>query len=99
MLPNVAGEAATRRQILVYAAILAPVGALPWFLGFAGSLYGLAAIWLGAEFVRRAALLWRSREAEQNRAAGGLFRYSILYLFALFAARLAEAASAGLIGG
>ncbi|MGH6926090.1 MAG: heme o synthase [Propylenella sp.] len=99
MLPNVAGEEATRWQILIYAAILAPVGALPWLLGFAGPLYGMAAALLGAEFVRRAALLWRYGEAEQNRAAGSLFGYSILYLFALFAARLAEAASAGLIGG
>jgi protoheme IX farnesyltransferase len=99
MRPNVAGEAATRRQILAYTAILAPLGALPWLLGFAGPLYAAAAVLLGAEFLRRAALLWRRGAADRTRAAKGLFGYSIVYLFALFAARLIEASSAGVIGG
>ncbi|TJW42713.1 MAG: protoheme IX farnesyltransferase, partial [Mesorhizobium sp.] len=34
MMPNVAGQASTRRQIFSYALILAPVGVLPWALGF-----------------------------------------------------------------
>ena len=33
MMPNVAGDASTRRQILVYALLLAPIGALPFLLG------------------------------------------------------------------
>ena len=40
MLPVVAGETETRRQILIYSVVLAPVGALPWLFGFAGFLYG-----------------------------------------------------------
>ena len=99
MMPNVAGDESTRRQILVYAGLLAPVGGLPYFLGYAGPVYGLAALALGAEFVRRAVLLWRRRDADQNRAAKRLFAYSIVYLFGLFGVRLIEAASAGLIGG
>jgi len=30
MMPNVAGEASTRRQIFVYSLLLAPIGVLPW---------------------------------------------------------------------
>ena len=36
MLPVVAGETETRRQILIYSVVLAPVGALPWLIGYAG---------------------------------------------------------------
>ena len=99
MMPNVAGDASTRAQVLAYAVLLAPVGALPWLLGFAGPFYGLAAIILGIEFVRRAFLLWRRGPIEENRSAGALFAFSIVYLSALFAVRLAEIAVAGLSFG
>jgi protoheme IX farnesyltransferase len=99
MMPNVAGPASTRRQILAYAALLAPIGALPWLMGYAGTLYGTAALLLGAEFVRRAWRLFRFGAADRDLAAKRVFAYSIVYLFALFAVRLAEAAFAGLSGG
>src|SRR5262244_568298 len=38
MLPVVAGHAQTRRQILLYSIVLAPVGASPWLLGYAGTI-------------------------------------------------------------
>jgi len=98
MMPNVAGAASTRRQILVYSLLLAPIGALPWLFGHAGPAYGVAAALLGAEFVRRAALLWRRGDAGDNRAAKRLFGFSIVYLFALFAVRLVEAGAATLMG-
>ena len=79
--------------------ILAPLGALPWLLGHAGPVYGVAALLLGAEFVRRAVVLLRRGDADRNSAAKALFGYSLVYLFALFAVRLAEAGAAGLIGG
>jgi protoheme IX farnesyltransferase len=91
MMPNVAGDESTRRQILLYAVILAPIGATPWLFGNAGPAFGIAAIVLGAEFVRRAHVLLRRGEADGHRAAKKLFGFSILYLFALFAVRLAEA--------
>jgi heme o synthase len=91
MMPNVAGEASTRRQILAYSALLAAVGVAPYLLGHAGVAYGLVAGLLGAEFVRRAIVLLRRGEADGHRAAKGLFGFSILYLFAIFAALLAEA--------
>ena len=37
MLPVVAGDAETRRQILRYTLVLAPLGAAPWLLGYAGA--------------------------------------------------------------
>ena len=44
MLPVVAGPAETRRQILIYALALAPIGASPWLLGYAGLIYGVTAV-------------------------------------------------------
>ena len=38
MLPVVAGEMETRRQILIYAVLLAPLGVAPWFIGMASVL-------------------------------------------------------------
>ena len=99
MMPNVAGDESTRRQIFAYAILLAPVGAAPWLLGYAGPAYGIAAVLLGAGFIRRALLLWRRRAADGNRAARALFGFSLVYLFALFAVRLAEALFAGPGGG
>ena len=98
MMPQVAGEASTRRQILAYAVLLAPVGATPWLFGFAGPAYGFASLLLGAEFVRRAWLLY-VHGAAGSGPAKSLFGYSITYLFALFAVRLAEAVHATFVGG
>jgi protoheme IX farnesyltransferase len=91
MLPVVAGPAETRRQILLYSAALVPVGAAPWLLGYAHSVYGMTALVAGALMV---ALAWRvcgEREGERaKRAAHELFGYSIVYLFVLFAALLID---------
>src|SRR5215469_8387594 len=51
MLPVVAGEAETRRQIVLYSLILAPLGASPWLLGYAGPLYGIVAVAGGAAMI------------------------------------------------
>ena len=40
MLPVVAGDASTRRQIMLYTLILVPLGVAPWALGYTGALYG-----------------------------------------------------------
>jgi heme o synthase len=91
MLPNVAGPDATRRQILVYALVLTPCGLLPAALGFAGPLYLAAAMIAGLAMTALAAQVFRSRQGEAAaRAAIQLFGFSILYLFALFAALLVE---------
>ena len=87
MLPVVAGKAETRRQVVIYSVILAPVSMLPWALGFAGTLSGLAAAIGAAIFVGLALQVARSSDTDR-RAAHRLFAFSIVYLFALFAALL-----------
>jgi len=91
MLPVVAGDAETRRQIVLYSYLLAPVGALPWLLGYAGMVYGAVAIVSGALFVAAALRLRKAAEGEATTQAGmALFGYSILYLVLLFAVLLVE---------
>jgi protoheme IX farnesyltransferase len=89
MLPVVAGRAETTRQILIYSILLLPVSLLPWMLGFAGALYGTAAVTGGAIFVRLALRLRRGG-ASDARAAHRLFGFSIFYLFMLFAVLWAD---------
>ncbi|WP_417514397.1 heme o synthase [Minwuia sp.] len=84
MLPVVAGEPATRRQILVYSLILVPVTLLPYALGFAAELYLAGAALSGGLFVALALAVHRDTQGE-FRNARRLFGFSILYLFLLFA--------------
>ncbi|WP_420349621.1 heme o synthase [Pelagibius sp.] len=81
MLPVVAGKAATKRQILLYSLLLAPLGLAPALLGTAGIIYGLVAAAMGGFFVLLALRVLRD---ESDRAAKQLFGFSILYLFVLF---------------
>ena len=89
MLPVVAGKAHTRRQILIYALLLVPLSFLPLFLGIAGIAYGAAAAIMGAGLLL---LAFRVLRELGERAAQQMFRFSILYLFVLFAALLVEGA-------
>jgi protoheme IX farnesyltransferase len=92
MLPVVAGKEETRRQILIYAALLVPLSLAPVALGMAGVIYGTVAAAMGGTF------LWfalRVRRARDDASARRLFGFSILYLFALFAALIAEHGAAG----
>jgi heme o synthase len=86
MLPVVAGEAATRRQILAYALVLVLASLAPWAVGLVGPVYGAAAITLGGGFLHRAWKLHRTPLAVSRATAKSLFAYSIFYLYALFAA-------------
>jgi protoheme IX farnesyltransferase len=99
MLPVVAGPEETRRQILLYSLVLAPLGAAPWLLGYTGAIYGVMALVAGALMV---VLAWRLRGerdvARAERAAQHLFAFSILYLFVLFAVLLVEGSLGSLIG-
>jgi len=89
MLPVVAGKTATTRQILIYSFLLLPVSLLPCALGFAGPLFGIAAATCGAVLIGLAFHLHGSKGSDRL-AARRLFSFSILYLFALFAALLAN---------
>ena len=92
MLPVVAGEAATRRQILIYAVLLAPLAAAPWAIGGTGAVYGVAAIALSLTFITFALPVGLRKSAPDDamRPEKRLFGFSILYLFALFAALIAD---------
>jgi protoheme IX farnesyltransferase len=83
MLPVVAGRRTTSRQILVYTALLVLVTLVPVALGELGWFYALAALGLGLWFLGHAVRLWRH---DSDRAAMRAFRFSIVYLFALFGA-------------
>ena len=89
MLPLVAGRAATIRQILIYSALLVIASALPWALGFAGTIYAAIAAICAAVLIALASQLKRSSETDR-RAAHRLFAFSIVYLLLLFAALLID---------
>lgn len=106
MLPNVKGAAATRGQIFIYSLILVPLGLAPVATGLGGWFYGATAAGAGAVFLILASRVARSRAGDGmaaslsaedlyevrkgDRAARDLFAFSILYLFALYAALLVE---------
>ncbi|MEE8270265.1 MAG: heme o synthase [Alphaproteobacteria bacterium] len=86
MLPVVAGARETKRQMLIYTALLVPLAAAPAAVGVAGSAYAIGALGLGAMFLVCAVRVWREDDAASgHRAARTMFGYSIFYLFALFA--------------
>jgi protoheme IX farnesyltransferase len=100
MMPNVAGEASTRRQIFAYALVVAVVGVLPWFLGYASAGYGMVAAALGAGFVWYALAVLQMPDTDRvMKPAKALFGYSLLYLFGIFAAYLADAVAQRLLSG
>jgi protoheme IX farnesyltransferase len=89
MLPVVAGEQETRRQILIYSALMAPLGVAPVLFGVGGWVYGLVAAALGGFFLLSAWQVWRAEDGNDGPAKK-LFGYSIFYLFALFGALLVD---------
>jgi protoheme IX farnesyltransferase len=91
MLPVVAGKAATKRQILLYSVLMVGAAALPWAIGAAGAVYAVASSLCGPAMIALAVRLNRSLDLDA-RPARRLFAFSILYLFVLFAALLADAA-------
>jgi protoheme IX farnesyltransferase len=100
MMPNVAGEASTRRQIFAYALVVAVVGVLPWFFGYASAGYGIVAAALGAGFVWYALAVLQMPDTDRvMKPAKALFGYSLLYLFGIFAAYLADAVAQRLLSG
>jgi protoheme IX farnesyltransferase len=91
MLPVAAGAAATRRLILLYSLLLAPIGVAPALIGLGGSAYLVLSLLLGLAFLVLAAEVFIRRQGPlADRAARRLFSFSILYLFLLFAVLLAE---------
>ena len=81
MMPVVCGEAETRRQIVIYALILAPLAVVPALIGMTSLAYAVLSTALGVNFVRLSVLLLRR---PSDDVAKRLFAFSILYLFLIF---------------
>jgi len=93
MLPIVAGEKETRRQIVLYTLLMVPCAIAPYFMGFAGAAYGVVAAALSGVFLYLAVNVWREKEKADKK----LFLFSIVYLFAVFAVLAGERAVMGWI--
>ncbi len=94
MLPVVAGEAETKKQMLLYTVLLLPIAVAPAWFGVVGWIYGGVALVLGLVFLAAAISVYFDRT---HRSAKRMFGYSIFYLFALFATMMADVPS-GLAG-
>ncbi len=108
MMPVVRGARSTRRQILAYSLVLAPLGVIPAFTGLGGPIYLAVASIAGAGLAILAIRLAYSQAGDVAppaapgvkeglydvrlgaRPARDLFFFSLVYLFALFAALLVE---------
>jgi protoheme IX farnesyltransferase len=92
MMPVVAGETSTRRQILFYAVIMAIGAIAPWPLGYTGALYGWTAMILSAVFVALSVQVGTrtTGEGDLMQPEKRLFAFSIAYLFILFGAVVAD---------
>ncbi len=89
MLPVVAGVAETKRQILLYTLVLAPLGAAPAMIGMASWYFGAIAATLGIVFIAMAVGILRDTGETYARRT---FTFSLLYLALLFAALIADRA-------
>ncbi len=92
MLPVVAGVTTTRRHIALYTLPMVAAAIAPWVLGLTGWIYGASAIALNAVFLllALAVLANRATEPAGMKSEKRLFAYSIVYLFALFGALVAD---------
>ncbi|MCE2425779.1 MAG: heme o synthase [Pseudomonadales bacterium] len=87
MLPITHGDAYTRRQILYYTIALTAVSVLPFAVGMSGVVYLAGALTLGGGFLACAVAVVRG---SSERAPLATFKYSIIYLTALFAVLLVD---------
>jgi protoheme IX farnesyltransferase len=90
MLPVAHGKKATRRQILCYALALAPLGTVPAWIGLGGLLYLATSFLVGLALAGQSVLVTKEHDEVREPAARRLFAISLAYVFALFAALIAE---------
>lgn len=82
MLPVVAGERATKQQIILYSLLMTPFVLAPYFMHMAGMVYLAGAIVLHGFFILNAFKIWNDAT---HRFSKVMFGYSIFYLFGIFA--------------
>ncbi len=102
MMPVVKGEKSTRRQVLAYTVLLAPIAVAPWLIGETSWVYGSVAVALSLLFFALAVPVGtRDRKVHDTmQPEKTLFKFSIYYLFILFGALVADRIleNQGLIG-
>ena len=81
MLPIIAGEKVTRKNIFIYSLLLVPCSYLPWIFDFSGNFYLIITTIFGIEFLRKSFLILKEVEGSEKN----LFLYSIFYLSVIFA--------------
>jgi protoheme IX farnesyltransferase len=92
MLPVVAGERVTRTQIGLYTIPMALAAVLPWPLGLVGTFYGIVATVLTGIFALLVVVVATRTTGTDDamKPERRLFKYSILYLFAMFGALVVD---------
>lgn len=92
MMPVVAGRQSTRKQIAAYSLVLAACVIAPFVIGATGVVYGATAIILSLAFTFLSFRVGISKTENPSamKAEKDLFKFSILYLFALFGALVAD---------
>jgi len=88
MMPVVRGEAETRKQMLIYTVILVALSLSMSILHFAGSVYFVSALVLGAGLLLAALRVYRT---DSNKIAWQMYRYTSMYLLFLFMALAVDA--------
>lgn len=81
MLPVVAGDPETRRQIVLYSVLLAVICIVPVFLQMLGMVYLIGALILNGVFLHYAIVALRQ---PTNTYTWRLYKFSLLYLALLF---------------
>lgn len=89
MLPVVAGEAVTAKQIWIYSWLLVPCSLMLLYpFGNLGLVYGAIALYLGGKFLYKA---WElKQDPTNNQLARGMFKYSIFYMMLLCVAMIID---------
>ena len=91
MLPVVAGEEYTKKNILFYSIILFPITILPFLLGFAGIVNLITAILFGTYYIYLCFKLFReSNKKVYDKIGTRVFVFSIFYLFFIFSTILVD---------
>ena len=92
MLPVVSGARVTRLQVMLYTVPMVATAVAPWPLGLTGAIYGGTAALFSAVFMLLAIRVGFNRETDQAlmKPERQLFWFSILYLFGLFGALVAD---------
>ena len=90
MMPVVAGERETKRQIILYTVLLVPITLAPTLLGMSSWFYGFIAAFLGLAFVSLTLAIYRDSSEKYARLT---FVFSILYLFLIFTTLVVDKAA------